>query len=478
MISKHTFSLLCLLLSSPVAVFASTPTEPLGKTLLAQGSIQAERAGANETLKRLSSIYRTDIIRSAKDSTAQFRMIDNAYIDLHENSELRLEKYQLNADGKHGSVVMELISGGLRTISGAIGKQDKAEYQLKTPTATIGIRGTFYEVSLAQEGMYLAAWKGGITVKTYSGSCNLAIGSGQAANFAFVNNSGQCELLQEAPRIFTEKQHKPKANGSAVAMLSTEAVENVPKVKPKDDSLPQGPDDTDNPDTPPIDTKPLARKAIIITPSKATVTKGSASQDTQGTPTLKVKNEYLNTTANHVTQNVQPLSHFNVQWGRWDDYTAKSGTDVSNEQGLMWISYQSTPKTILEQRSGSAHYDHLLASSVQSSMGQVSNLKVGLNIDFNNGKVTNGHISADVPDHTWKGQFDGQLSQGDLALNFQSGQLINNTSQHSSQVNGAISGDFVGDYGQAIVGGFNMTDKTNAANNINGAFLVQQPDNN
>lgn len=472
MLNKYTLNFFCLLLSSP-AVFATTTNEQLGTTLLAKGSIQAERYGAQTAIKRLSSVYRTDIIRSAKDSTAQFRMVDDAYIELHENSELRLEQYHLNADGKHGNVIMELISGGLRTISGKIGKQDKSEYQLKTPTATIGIRGTFYEVSLAKEGMYLAAWKGGITVKTYSGACNLLIGSGQPANFAFVSNSGQCELLQEAPRIFTEKQPKSKSNANALAMASKESFETKAKIILKDGNLP-------DPDPDPIDNTPLARKAIVITPGNASVTKGSASKDEQGTgnPTLKVKNEYLNTTINHVKQNEQPLSQFDVQWGRWDDYTAKSGKDVPNEQGLMWISYQGTPKTILEQRSGSARYDHLLASSAQSSMGNVSHLKVGLSVDFNSGKVTNGQISADVPNHTWQGQFDGQLNAGDLSLNFQSGQLTNNTTHQTSQVNGSISGDFVGNQGQGIVGGFNMTDKTNAANNINGAFLIQQPDGN
>lgn len=470
MLNKYTYSVLLTLLASPWVLASTTTVEPLGKTLLAQGSIQAERSGAQAALKRLSPVYRTDVIRSGKESTAQFRMVDDAYIDLHENSELRLHEYQLKPDGKSGSVVMELISGGLRTISGAIGKQDKSEYQLKTPTATIGIRGTFYEVSLAKEGMYLAAWQGGITVKSYSGACNTVIGSGQKANFAFVDPSGQCMLLQEAPRVFTRKA--PKTQATSLAM-NTETPLNAVKFKPKDDGLPPDPDGGGIDDG-----KPLARKAIVITPGNTGVVKGSASKSEQGTPTLKVKGDLLTTTPNQVQQNTQPLSHFDVKWGRWADYKSVAGKEVPNEQGLMWISYQGTPKAVLEQRSGSAHYDHLLASSAQSSMGEVSHLKVGLNVDFNSGKVTNGQISADVPDHTWQGQFDGQLNQGDLSLNFQGGQLTNHTTQQTSKVNGAISGDFVGDYGQGIVGGFNMTDTNNTANNINGAFLIQQPDGN
>lgn len=472
MSTKFNYSLLCLLLSSPLALATNTANEPLGKTLLAQGSIQAERSGAKQALKRLSPVYRTDVIRSGKDSNAQFRMIDNAYLDLYENSELRLHEYQLKADGQRGSVIMELISGGLRTISGIIGKQNKSDYQLRTPTATIGIRGTFYEVSLTKEGMYLAAWKGGITIKTHSGACNTALGLGQQANFAFVDQQGQCELLTEAPPVFTRKAPKPKANqGGALALAAKENIDPVRTV-PKEEELPSGggggSGSTD-------DGKPLARQAIIITPAQQAI-KGSASQTTQGTPTLKVKGELLTTQPQHVQQYSQPLSQFDVQWGRWANYQLSSGKETPNQHGLMWISYQGTPKAVLEQRSGSAHYDHLLASSVQSSMGEVSKLKVGMNIDFNSGKITEGKISAEVPHHTWQGQFNGQLSAGDLALKFQQGQLINHANHQASSVNGSISGDFVGNFGQAIVGGFDMYQANNPANHINGAFLIQEPD--
>lgn len=474
MLIQSIYSLIGLLLSSSLAFATNTPSEALGKTLLAQGSIQAERSGAKEALKRLSPVYRTDVIRSGKDSSAQFRMIDDAYLDLYENSELRLHEYQFKEGNQRGSVIMELISGGLRTISGAIGKQDKSEYQLKTPTATIGIRGTFYEVSLTKEGMYLAAWKGGITVKTYSGACNTAIGMGQAANFAFVDKQGQCELLTEAPAVFTRKAPKPKASsGSALTSASDETTDPTRSV-PKKEELPP---DNNGGNGGNGDGKPLARQAIIISPGQY-ATKGSASQSAQGTPTLKVKGDLLKTTPNQVQQHTQPLDQFDVKWGRWASYQATNGKETPNEQGLMWISYQGTPKAILEQRSGSAHYNHLVASATHSSMGEVSKLKVGMNIDFNSGKVSNGQISAEVPDHTWQGQFGGQLSAGDLALQFQTGQLINHTNQQTSQVDGTISGDFVGNFGQAIVGGFNMHQANNNANYINGAFLIQPYDGN
>lgn len=41
-----------------------------------------------------------------------------------------------------------LLKGGFRAVSGVIGKTTRAEYRVNTPVATIGIRGTDYEVNL------------------------------------------------------------------------------------------------------------------------------------------------------------------------------------------------------------------------------------------------------------------------------------------------------------------------------------------
>lgn len=49
------------------------------------------------------------------------------------------------------TAAFRLLKGGFRTVTGLIGKTDRAQYRVSTQTATIGIRGTDYEVILCDD---------------------------------------------------------------------------------------------------------------------------------------------------------------------------------------------------------------------------------------------------------------------------------------------------------------------------------------
>ncbi len=195
---------LCVVLASLFSTLpAQAAEEQIGKTVLARGFVTAERAGANEALKRLSPVFRADTLRSGANASAQFRMIDNALINLQQNSVLKLQEYTMATQGKE-SAVMQLLAGGLRTVTGSIGKQNKQDYQLKTPASTIGIRGTTYEVKIVPQGMYAAAWAGSIWIKSYSGKCDIELGEGFTYRYAFVNRAGECKELATIPPVFQD----------------------------------------------------------------------------------------------------------------------------------------------------------------------------------------------------------------------------------------------------------------------------------
>ena len=152
---------LCLFFLTTFAPVTVTAAEKeAGKTLLTRGEVTGSREGKTVTLKRRSSIFEKDEIRVGEDGRAQFRMVDQAIISLQENSVLQVKKYQFIKGRNDNSALLELLSGGLRTITGAIGKGNKKAYELRTPLATIGIRGTDYEVEIVSNGMYVAVWDG------------------------------------------------------------------------------------------------------------------------------------------------------------------------------------------------------------------------------------------------------------------------------------------------------------------------------
>ncbi len=64
----------------------------------------------------------------------------------------KIADYRYNGleDGSEQSI-MELLKGGFRTITGAIGHKNKQNYKIRTSVATIGIRGTHYSLMLCQQ---------------------------------------------------------------------------------------------------------------------------------------------------------------------------------------------------------------------------------------------------------------------------------------------------------------------------------------
>jgi hypothetical protein len=131
-----------------------------------------------------------DLIKGAEINTGdsistgtgrlQIRFTDGAYMSLQPNTVFKVENYKFNgkADGEEKGV-FNLLTGGLRTISGLIGKGKRENYELRTKTATIGIRGTAYSARQTDDTLIVSVGEGRISVSNQSG--NLTIGSGQSA---------------------------------------------------------------------------------------------------------------------------------------------------------------------------------------------------------------------------------------------------------------------------------------------------------
>jgi hypothetical protein len=85
---------------------------------------------------------------STKRGRAQLRFTDGAYVSLQPQSDFRIDdyRYEGRTDGSERGF-FSLLKGGLRTITGVVGRTNKKNYQVGTSVATIGIRGTEYTVA-------------------------------------------------------------------------------------------------------------------------------------------------------------------------------------------------------------------------------------------------------------------------------------------------------------------------------------------
>ncbi len=111
------------------------------------GTLSVHKAdGSMRILAQKSEVSSGDTVNTQKDSYAQIKFSDGGTITLKPNTSVKIQRYQFNqAEPTKDSFIFGLLKGGLRAVSGLVGKRgDQDAYQLGTATATIGIRGTSF----------------------------------------------------------------------------------------------------------------------------------------------------------------------------------------------------------------------------------------------------------------------------------------------------------------------------------------------
>ena len=126
----------------------------VGKVIVSIGQVIAVDAdGKERALKRRSKLFAGDTIKLAEKSRLQVRFIDNQLVALKQNTVFRIDEYEFNGkqDGSENAA-MSLLKGGMRSVTGAIGQLNKENYKVKTPVATLGVRGTIWHGQVCQAG--------------------------------------------------------------------------------------------------------------------------------------------------------------------------------------------------------------------------------------------------------------------------------------------------------------------------------------
>ncbi len=158
-----------------------------GKVLVTRNQVDAERGGTVRKLARREHIFSGDLVRTGSQSRVGLRFEDGSIVSLDEGSKLQIREFSHKQPGKPDSFVIELVSGGFRSLTGAISKVNENAYQVKTPLASLSIRGTYFYSNLNSEGAQLSVfvWQGAVAVTNPKGS--VLIGPDYAFRGAIVN---------------------------------------------------------------------------------------------------------------------------------------------------------------------------------------------------------------------------------------------------------------------------------------------------
>lgn len=194
-----------------LALIASLPTyaaEMLGKVEAIRGTVTiVDSDGVHRDAAVGEIIEEGQGVQTGADGEVHIATEDQGLLALRPNSIFQIERYQARGEASDVAI-MHLVKGALRSVTGWIGKRDKAAYRLTTPVATIGIRGTDHEATMLDEaqaddaaGTYETVYEGVTVLMNAHGEIEILPGQ-----FAFAPLDGSNPvLLTQPPRFSGER---------------------------------------------------------------------------------------------------------------------------------------------------------------------------------------------------------------------------------------------------------------------------------
>ncbi len=141
--------LIVLVITCLIHISSAYGVTTAGRVAFVSGTPKAiNKSGSQRLLEKGQAIFSGDTIDTQK-SLLQVKFTDGTFMSFNPNSRFQIEEYRFNGkqDGTEKSSY-KLLKGGLRTVTGLIGKKNRKAYRLQASVATIGIRGTKFYLEL------------------------------------------------------------------------------------------------------------------------------------------------------------------------------------------------------------------------------------------------------------------------------------------------------------------------------------------
>ena len=295
----------CLLLLAGIGFVAASPawgqsTPSAGRFVSVTGEVGVVGSdGARRSAERGGEIREGDTIVTGGSALAQARMSDGALISVRADSEFKLEQFAYRGrEDRSASFVVSILKGGFRTITGLIAQVNRRGYRISTPAATIGVRGTHFEVVhvlpqiATQElpaGTYNRVFEGITTVQNPGGAI-LQVVRDQTAFAAL--QGGSPTLVAPPALIFGRPTPVPRASlpgGDRAQKVEDRALKLDGRAQKALTGAPAL--------RTPLQTAPTVRTAPLLTPlDTSTTTLQTAPTTTTLSPTTTTISPTLSTT--------------------------------------------------------------------------------------------------------------------------------------------------------------------------------------
>ena len=137
--------------STPAWSQSSSSDEKAGIVKMVSGDVRVRNAQGERALQPGDTVKTSDRLITGKQSSGSVVLRDGTTLVLTENSHMVLDKFAFNATTQDGNILINLLQGSMRMLTGLIAKVNPAAIQNKTKTVSVGIRGTDFIVETEEK---------------------------------------------------------------------------------------------------------------------------------------------------------------------------------------------------------------------------------------------------------------------------------------------------------------------------------------
>ena len=177
------------------ALSAPAIAAPAGEITHVSGAVIAQKAnGQSKILSVKSSVDEGDVLATSDNAYARVKFTDGGEVVLRPATQVKIDRFNFEEQKPQGDgMVLSLLKGGMRAVTGILGRRNPAAVRVATPSATIGIRGTTFNALIVPDdaapggglapGLHVQVVDGVINLTNKGGSTNFSAGQfGYAGN--------------------------------------------------------------------------------------------------------------------------------------------------------------------------------------------------------------------------------------------------------------------------------------------------------
>lgn len=166
----------------------------VGTSAAVTGDVFVSTQGAQRKAQVSGSIKLDDRVTTKQDSALQILLLDQSTFTVGQNCNMVIDRFVYDPSSTSGEIGATVTKGAFRFMSGNIGKNSPTSASISTPSATIGIRGTFFDGIVGLDAVALAQLGGIDTTNANSGGASLIILRGPGPNSNSLDTTGALDV--------------------------------------------------------------------------------------------------------------------------------------------------------------------------------------------------------------------------------------------------------------------------------------------